>query len=203
MSRALARTSTLGAFPVRYVDDAVRDEARRSRRRRSRSSRSTSRVCSPSSGAARVTAAGVAEKCIGQPSALRRTRLPGARDRRPCRARASADASSASPIECTGPDRHAGGVERRDPFGRACASRARRSSQRPARRGSPCARCWCAKRGSSRHSGWPSTSRDALPVRLVRAADVDPAVARVGTPGTGAVRRCAEPVGPGDSPVAK
>ena len=47
-----------------------------------------------------------------------------------------------------------------------------------------CGRALVRKRASSRHSGWPSTVGDALPVRLVGAADVDPAVGGAGTPGT-------------------
>ena len=56
------------------------------------------------------------------------------------------------------PDRHAGRIERRDPLGASCASRAPRSSRRSARRRFAMRAELVAKRGSSRHSGWPSTS---------------------------------------------
>ncbi len=80
--------------------------------------------------------------------------------------------------------RHAGRVERRRSIRRACACAAPRSS-----RSTSSSRCSHARRvgrearivaplGMAEHIG------NALPVRLVRAADVDVAVARLETPGT-------------------
>ncbi len=58
------------------------------------------------------------------------------------------------------------------------------------------------KRGSSRHSGWPSTSAMRsqfawlAPPRLIQPS-------RAWKAWYGALSTCAEPVGPGDTPVAK
>ena len=59
-----------------------------------------------------------------------------------------------------------------------------------------------AKRGSSRHSGCPSTS--AMRSQFAWFAPpmlIQPSLAR--NAWYGAVSRCADPLGPGDAPVAK
>ena len=110
--------------------------------------------------------------------------------------------ASASPIECTGPTGTPAASNAAIQAALRPRRRARRSST-PTSASRFCIRAeLVAKRGSSRHSGWPSTS--AIRSQLAWFAPpmlIQPSAVR--NAWYGAVSRCAEPVGPGDTPVAK
>ena len=167
--RRLAPTMVSRARPRRPF------AAPRSRRRSSRARRASRGCAGRAAAPARVTSPRVSENLTGMPSAFV---APGARvidlDHHLARGDLRIGEHVADPVDRA--DRHAGGLEVADPVGRGALAQPLADQRRRARRGS---------RMRSRVGREPRIVGelraadhldDALPVRLVGAADVDPAV---------------------------